>query len=227
MRPCLSMTTRSHRRSTSPMLCEASRIVAPRARRNASSRPRTQSAVSGSSEAVGSSSSRTSGSLISALASATRVFCPAERLPAGRSRKGSRARLRASSSMRRVQVLDAIETAEHPQVLAHGEAMRHVDVGALEIHAPENAVAVARHVDAEHADRARGRHDEPHDHADRRGLAGAVAAEQAGDRARRDGERDRVDGGRRAEAFGEPARFDGGGDRGQGSGLARGLAAGF
>ena len=30
MRPCFSMMTRSHSRSTSPMLCEASRIVAPR-----------------------------------------------------------------------------------------------------------------------------------------------------------------------------------------------------
>jgi len=119
------------------------------------------------------------------------------------------------------QVFDAVEAAEDPQVLSHGEAVRHVDIGALEVHAPENAIAVARHVDPEHTDRAGGGHDEPHDHADRRRLAGAVAAEQAGDRAPGDIERDRVDGVRRAEALGESARCDGGGDRRQGERLAR------
>ena len=84
--PSRRMMTRSHSRSTSAMLWEASRIVAPRRRRKSSRWPRTQSAVSGSSEAVGSSSSRRSGSLTSALASATRVFWPAESWPTRRSR---------------------------------------------------------------------------------------------------------------------------------------------
>ena len=47
---------------------------------------------------------------------------------------------------------------------------------------------------AEHLDAARGRQHQPHDHGDRRGLAGAVAAEQAGDAAARDPERHIVDG---------------------------------
>ena len=33
MRPCFSMMTRSHKRSTSLILCEASKMVAPLARR--------------------------------------------------------------------------------------------------------------------------------------------------------------------------------------------------
>ena len=57
----------------------------------------------------------------------------------------------------------------------------------------QHAVALARHLGAEHPHRARGRRDEPHQHRDRGGLAGAVAAEQAGDRAGRQRERNAVD----------------------------------
>ena len=67
MRPRFIMMTRSHSRSTSLMLWEASSTVAPRSSRKRSRRPRTQSAVSGSSDAVGSSSSSTSGELMQRL----------------------------------------------------------------------------------------------------------------------------------------------------------------
>jgi hypothetical protein len=46
----------------------------------------------------------------------------------------------------------------------------------------------------EHPDAAGRRQHQPHDHGDRRGLAGAIAAEQAGDAAARDPERHVVDG---------------------------------
>ena len=150
-------------------------------RRCASRCARTQSAVSGSSEAVGSSSSSSCGSLISALASATRVFCPAERRPLGRSRKSPSAR--SFGELRRSLRRDRRRrrAGRRREILPHGEAMRHVDIGTLEIHAAERGVAIARHVAAEDVDRTGRRFDEAHDHADRRGLAGAIAAEQAGD----------------------------------------------
>ena len=72
--------------------------------------------------------------------------------------------------------------------------MRHVHVRALEIHAAEHTVAVMRHVVAEHADRAAGRLDQAHDHADRRCLAGAIAAEQPRRRANDEREGERPDG---------------------------------
>ena len=83
MRPCFSIRPASHSRSTSAMLWLASRIVQPLSARYCSSQVRTRSPVSGSRLAVGSSSSSTSGRLISDLASATRVFCPADNCPAG------------------------------------------------------------------------------------------------------------------------------------------------
>ena len=80
----------------------------------------------------------------------------------------------------------AIEHAEHGEILPDGEPHRHFDVGTFEIHALQHAVALARHFRPEHPDAAGGRRDEPHDHRDGGGLAGAVAAEKAGDRARRE-----------------------------------------
>ena len=91
------------------------------------------------------------------------------------------------------QILDRIEPAEDGEVLPHREPHRHVDIGAFEIHPAEHLGALLRHRMAEHLDAARGRQHQPHDHGDRRGLAGAVAAEQAGDAAARDAERDVID----------------------------------
>ena len=73
-RPCFSIRTCEHSRSTSAMLWLASRIVQPVSARYRSSQLRTRSPVSGSRLAVGSSSSSSSGRLISDFASATRVF---------------------------------------------------------------------------------------------------------------------------------------------------------
>ena len=209
MRPSRRMMTRSHSRSISAMLCEASRMVALRRSRKRSRWPRTQSARSGSSEAVGSSSRRSSGSLISALARATRVFCPAESWPLRRSRNGTRSsawRVRRCAASGR----DAVELAEHREVLAHGEAQRQVGIGAFEIDAVQHLVALARHVGAEHRDRARCRRRQPHDHGERRRLARAVAAEQADDAAGLDAKRQPVDGDRGVESFGQLVGEDGG-----------------
>ena len=73
----------------------------PEVARYRSSQLRTMSPVSGSRLAVGSSSSSSSGRLMSDFASATRVFCPAESSPAGRSRKSPRLNSSVSSAMRR------------------------------------------------------------------------------------------------------------------------------
>ena len=52
------------------------------------------------------------------------------------------------------QVSDAIEHAEHGEVLAHREPHWHGDIGALEIHPLQHSVALARHLGAEHGDAA-------------------------------------------------------------------------
>ena len=51
----------------------------------------------------------------------------------------------------------AIEHAEHRQILPDREPHRHLDIGALEIHPVQNAVALPRHLRPEHRDAARGR----------------------------------------------------------------------
>jgi len=55
--------------------------------------------------------------------------------------------------------------------------MRHIHIGALEIHVAEHLVALMRHVVTERVDRAARRLNQPHDHANSR-LAGTIAAEQ-------------------------------------------------
>ena len=87
------------------------------------------------------------------------------------------------------EILHGIEPAENGEVLPHREPHRHVDIGALEIHPAEHLGASLRHRMAEHLDAPRGRQHQAHDHRDRRGLAGAIAAEQPGDAAARDPER--------------------------------------
>ena len=167
--------------------------MAPRSLRKRSRWLRTQSAVSGSSEAVGSSSSRTCGELISAFASATRVFCPAESLPVGRSRNSVRSSSSASVAMRPFEILDRVEPPEDLEVLPHRQPMRHVDIGALEIHLVQHLVALARHRGPEHLDRPGGGRHQAHDHGDGGGLPGAVAAQKPGDGAGLERKRDAVD----------------------------------
>ena len=57
--------------------------------------------------------------------------------------------------------------------------MRQVDIGRGEVHARQRGVAAAAHVDAEHLDLAGRRLEQAEQHGDGRGLAGAVAAQQA------------------------------------------------
>ncbi len=71
------------------------------------------------------------------------------RLLSGRKacRSGRSSRSVRSSSRRQFRdafahVLDAVEHAEHGQILAHREPHRHFDIRALEIHAVQNAVAL-------------------------------------------------------------------------------------
>ena len=111
------------------------------------------------------------------------------------------------------QVRDRIEPAENGEVLPHRQPHRHVDIGAFEIHPAEHFGALVRHRMAEHLDAARGRQHQPHDHRDRRGLAGAVAAEQAGDAAAADPERDIVHRPRGLVEFDQMRDVDRGGSR--------------
>ena len=146
---------------------------------------RTQSAVSGSSEAVGSSSSSSSGSLSSALAR-PRGSSARPKLAVRPIQQLGELELAGDLGDAPLEVAHAVEPGEDLEVLPHGEPHRHVDVGALEVHPVQHLVALARHVGAEHACLPRGRHDQPHQHGDGGGLAGAVAAEQRRDRAARE-----------------------------------------
>jgi len=93
-----------------------------------------------------------------------------------------------------LQMRHAVKPAEYGEILPHGEAARHIDVRTLEIHPAENLGALLGHGATEHADAARGRRHQPHDHRNGRGLAGAVAAEQPRHRTARNREGDVIDG---------------------------------
>ena len=69
-------TTRSHRRSTSTMLWLVTSSAVPSSALISRSPVRTRSATSGSSDAVGSSSTSSAGRCSTALAMPTSVFCP-------------------------------------------------------------------------------------------------------------------------------------------------------
>ncbi len=86
-----------------------------------------------------------------------------------------------------------VEPPEHIEILPHRQPVRHVDIGALEIHPVQHAVALARHRRAHHLDRARARHHQAEDDGKRGGLAGAVAAQQPRDRAVRQCKRNAID----------------------------------
>ena len=78
-----------------------------------------------------------------------------------------------------------------------------IDVGRGEVHPAEHSIAVAKHVGAQHRDRARGRRQQAEQDRQRRRLAGTVAAQQRCRRARRNGEAHAVQRGHRAEALDE------------------------
>ena len=69
-------------------------------------------------------------------------------------------------------------------------------------------MAMAQHVDDENVDTAGRRQDESQQHADCRGLAGAIAAEKCGDAAGSNREVDRIDGENPVEALAQVFNLD-------------------
>ena len=94
-----------------------------------------------------------------------------------------------------LQPRHAVELAENRKILAHGQPLRQIRIGAFEIDPVEHLAALARHVGAEYPDRPGGRGREAHDHRQGGGLAGAIAAKQADDASRLDAKAQRVHGG--------------------------------
>ena len=107
-----------------------------------------------------------------------------------------------TAPFRETRRVEAVHAAKEANVLVDGqqlverEALRHVADALL------HALGIGRHVDAPDRSAARCRPQQAAEHANRRGLAGAVAAEKAEDLAAPDVERQSVDGHERAE----PAR---------------------
>ena len=199
-----------HRRSTSAMLCEARRIAAPVRSRYASSALRTTSAVSGSSEAVGSSRSRRSGRLSSALASAARGLLSRRQRADGAIQQILDADLLGKRGNARVRAVQRVEEREHREILAHRQAVRHVHIGRGKIHSRERAMGPPPHVVAERRDSSRSRRDEAEQHPENGRLSRAVAAEQRHRLAAFDREAHPVDRQRRPESLGEIDDTEGG-----------------
>ena len=155
--------------------------------------------------AVGSSRNSTSGSCCSASASARRCCSPPDICAICRSSlSSSPTRAAISCRARRDPVVGGVQL-EH---LAHVRLLR--QRRGLQLHADARPqpreLARARGVEPQHAHRARRRLAQPDAAFQRRRLAGAVAAEQPEDRAARDGEAERVDGGERRRSASRAAR---------------------
>ena len=50
-----------------------------------------------------------------------------------------------------LEIGNFVERAEYLEVLPHGQPLRHLDIGALEVHPVQHLVALPRHLGAEHA----------------------------------------------------------------------------
>ena len=96
---------------------------------------------------------------------------------------------------------DAVQVGEDAQDLLDGEHPRQVNVPGGEVEPAEQRGAVAVEPFAEQPHLAGAGGDQPEDHVQGGGLAGAVGAEQADDLARTDPEADAVHGGDRPEAL--------------------------
>jgi hypothetical protein len=103
---------------------------------------------------------------------------------------------------------ESVEATDHLQVLAPGE--RFVDRRILPGEADDLAhgLRVGHHIDAIYPGGAAVGLQQGGEHAHERGLAGAVRAEQAKDRARLDVEVDAIEGFGRAERLLDPSNFD-------------------
>jgi hypothetical protein len=88
----------------------------------------------------------------------------------------------------------AVELAEHPQLLAHLEqAIPRLLATRHDVHDPAHLGGLARDVEAEHARGALGRQQERGQDLDERRLAGAIGAQQAEQLTRRDLEVDAIE----------------------------------
>ena len=84
-----------------------------------------------------------------------------------------------SSAIRSLRPRHGVELGVDAQVLAHGQPLRQVDIGAGEVHPRQDARSAARGIGlAQDADRAGAGLEQAQQHGDGRGLAGAVGAEQ-------------------------------------------------
>jgi len=81
------------------------------------------------------------------------------------------------------QTCNAVKLAKDRQILPYRQSHRHFDVGALEIHPMQNAIALPRHLRSEHCHAAGRRCDQTHDAGNGGRLAGPVAAKQGSNRA--------------------------------------------
>ena len=124
-----------------------------------------------------------------------------------------------------LEIGDAIDHAEHFEVLLDGEiaGQRAVDGG--EVGVGERAAAAPEQIDAFDLDAPRARLQHAERHVDRRRLARAVGAEQADDLARRHLEADVVDGLERAKGFAQALDEENGRVVGHRVSLARRSAA--
>ncbi len=163
-------------------------------------RLRTQRMPSGSRPLTGSSRTTTGGSPSSAAAMPSRWPMPRENLPTRWPATASRPTRPSTSSTRARR--DAVADGEPAQVVAGGAArvQRPRVQQRADLAQRGGGVGVAAPVDR-HAAGAGPVEAEDHPHG--RGLAGAVRAEEAGDPAGLDGEREAVDGGLLAVGLGE------------------------
>ena len=139
----------------------------------------------GSRPVVGSSRNSSSGSPTRAQATASRCFWPPESLP-------TQASAFSSSDTRRDGLVGveaaAVEAAEQRERLADGQLLGEARLLQRDADAFPDGGVVAAPAQAEDLDLAGGRGEQPFEDLDRRGLAGAVGAEQAEALARLDGQ---------------------------------------
>ena len=199
--PRSTMTTRSQTSSTSDSRCEFSSTATPRSRRPSSS-SRTVRRPAGSSALVGSSSSTSRGSPMSACAMPRRCCIPFDiastRRPAACAqldeREQPRALLRAAVRAREALVQDEHLVGGRPA----GEAKELGEVAGLRA----GGLAAARV--AEDLDVPAGRLDEPAGDLRERRLAGAVGPEQPDELTRADAQVDARERDRRAVGLAQP-----------------------
>ena len=197
------------------------KTVVPRSARSPMTSWKTASRATTSRPSVGSSSSSSSGAWPSASASMTAPFWPFESRPKARSAGTSKRRNRSATAggvPARVEPGAEGRERERRHLRWRVRLLRHdADPG-------HEARAVPPRVLAEEADAALRRGPLAEEHAEERGLAGAVAAEQGEDRAAGHAQGQPLDHARAAVAHREPVHLEGRA-RGGGHGVVSALIA--